>query len=130
MIWSVGGATRIYLLAGVTDLRRGFDGLYGLVESKLEEDPLSGHLFLFCNRNRTRLKGLIWDGSGLCVCAKRLDRGCFSWPQVAEGKGKVRLNPEELALLVGGIELTGTRAKKWWRGRAESSVDSNIEKDL
>lgn len=118
-MWAVGGATRIYLLAGVTDLRRGFEGLYGLVESKLQEDPLSGHLFLFCNRNRTRIKGLLWDGSGLCLCTKRLESGRFSWPSVEQEKGKIRLNTQELALLVGGIELTGTKAKRWWRGHEE-----------
>ena len=71
-------ATRVYLARGVTDMRMGFNGLYGCVTRLLERDPLSGHLFVFCNRRRTRLKILFWDGSGLWVCAKRLERGCFS----------------------------------------------------
>jgi transposase len=72
---ALGAATRIYLAVGATDMRKGFDGLLGLVQQRLQADPLSGHLFLFCNRPRTRLKALYWDGSGLWVCAKRLERG-------------------------------------------------------
>ena len=70
-----GPATRIFLAPGPTDLRRSFDGLHGLVRAQLKEDPRSGHLFLFCNRLRTRLKVLCFDGSGLWVCAKRLEQG-------------------------------------------------------
>jgi transposase len=70
-----GPATRIFLAPGATDLRRSFDGLHGLVQSQLAEDPQSGHLFLFCNKPRTRLKVLCFDGTGLWVCAKRLERG-------------------------------------------------------
>ena len=66
------GPRRVYLAVGATDLRKGFDGLYGLVRSRLEEDPLSGQLFVFCNAGRTRVKALYFDGSGLWLCAKRL----------------------------------------------------------
>ncbi|MCC6264050.1 MAG: IS66 family insertion sequence element accessory protein TnpB, partial [Bryobacterales bacterium] len=64
-----------------TDMRKGFEGLYGLVRDELRCDPLSGHLFLFANASRTRLKLLFWDGSGLWVCAKRLEKGRFHWPE-------------------------------------------------
>lgn len=67
-------ATKIYLGVETVDMRIGFEGLYGLVRDQLGQDPLSGHLFLFTNRPRTRLKALVWDGSGLWVCAKRLER--------------------------------------------------------
>jgi hypothetical protein len=68
-VFGLGPATRIYLAAGVTDMRKGFEGLYGLVRDRLSCEPLSGHLFLFCNGQRNRLKVLVWDGSGLWVCA-------------------------------------------------------------
>ena len=70
-MFGLGPATKIYLAVGAVDMRKGFDGLYGLVRDRLGHDPLSGHLFLFSNRDRTRLKALIWDGSGLWVCANQ-----------------------------------------------------------
>ena len=73
-MFGLGPATRIYLAAGVTDMRKGVEGLYGLVRDRLSCEPLSGHLFLFCNVQRNRLKVLVWDGSGLWVCAKRLEK--------------------------------------------------------
>src|SRR5216683_7384721 len=76
-VFGLGPATRIYLAAGVTDMRKGFEGLYGLVRDRLSCEPLSGHLFLFCNGQRNRLKVLVWDGSGLWVCAKRLEKGAL-----------------------------------------------------
>ena len=69
----VGPATRIYLAAGAKDLRKSFEGLSDQVRHRFKEDPLSGHLFVFANRPRTRIKVLYWDGSGLWVCAKRLE---------------------------------------------------------
>jgi transposase len=118
-MFGASAATRVYLAAGVTDMRKGFEGLYGLVKSRLEADPLSGHLFVFCNRTQTRLKVLYWDGSGLWVCAKRLEKGRFSWPREGEGcGGKVLLSASELALLLGGIDMSRTRRKLWWRREA------------
>ncbi len=73
-------------------MRKGFEGLYGLVRDRLSCDPLSGHLFLFCNAQRNRLKVLVWDGSGLWVCAKRLEKGRFTWPQSGDAQGKVILS--------------------------------------
>lgn len=109
-----GPATRIFLAPGATDLRRSFDGLHGLVQSQLAEDPQSGHLFLFCNQPRTRLKVLCFDGTGLWVCAKRLERGRFTWPAADAGR-TVRLNAAELALLLGGLKLTRVARQNWWR---------------
>ena len=79
------GARRVYLAVGATDLRKGFDGLYGLVRSRLQEDPMSGQLFVFCNAGRTRVKALYFDGSGLWLCAKRLSKGRFDWPEEIAG---------------------------------------------
>ena len=115
MMFGIGSATKIYLAVGATDMRKGFDGLYGLVRQRLQADPLSGHLFLFCNRPRTRLKVFFWDGSGLWVCAKRLEKGRFSWPEVSGPTAKAAINGEELSLLLGGIDLTKTRRRAWWR---------------
>ncbi len=110
-----GPATRIYLAAGATDTRKGFEGLYGLVRDRLELEPLSGHVFLFSNAQRNRLKLLFWDGSGLWVCAKRLEKGRFAWPAAERGQTKVVLSHEELALLLGGIDLAGSKRRAWFR---------------
>ena len=87
-----GGATRIYLASGATDMRKGFEGLYGMARDRLQCDPLSGHVFLFANAQRNRLKLLFWDGSGLWVCAKRLEKGRFRWPQTTVEETKVVLS--------------------------------------
>jgi len=115
-MFGLGPATKVYLALGATDMRKGFDGLYGLVRDRLSCEPTSGHLFLFCNARRNRLKILYWDTGGFWVCAKRLERGCFSWPKVSsEAETKVLLSHEELALLLGGIDLSRTRRKEWYR---------------
>jgi transposase len=84
-------------------------------QQTFSEDPLSGHLFVFCNRTRSRVKVLFWDGSGLWVCVKRLEQGRFSWPAIQDGVARISLRAEELTLLLGGIEMERTRAKQWWR---------------
>jgi len=113
-----GPSTRVFLALGATDMRKGFDGLFGLVHSKLREDPLSGHLFVFANASRNRLKVFYWDGSGLWVCSKRLERGRYRWPDAAGRDGKVELSAAELTLLLSGIDLEKTRRRQWWRGHA------------
>src|SRR5262249_15158513 len=96
-MFGLGPATKVYLALGATDMRKGFDGLYGLVRDRLSCEPTSGHLFLFCNARRNRLKILYWDATGLWICAKRLERGRFSWPSVlSETETKVLLSHEEL----------------------------------
>ncbi|HEX4708622.1 MAG TPA: IS66 family insertion sequence element accessory protein TnpB [Candidatus Angelobacter sp.] len=114
-MFGLGSATRIYLAAGATDMRKGFNGLYGLVRDRLLCEPLSGHIFLFSNAQRNRLKLLFYDGSGLWVCAKRLERGRFVWPEVASEQVKVVLKPEELVLLLGGIDLSQAERRRWHR---------------
>ena len=101
-MFSVGSATRIYVAAGSTDMRKGFEGLYGLVRDRLDCDPLSGHVFLFANAQRNRLKLLFWDGSGLWVCAKRLEKGRFTWPMTKEGT--ITLTPAQMSMLLEGLE--------------------------
>ena len=116
MLFGVGLATKIYLAVEGVDMRKGFEGLYGAVRDQLGHDPLSGHLFLFTNKTRTRLKVLVWDGSGLWVCAKRLEKGRFRWPQ-AEGRHSVTMRPEELAMLLNGLDLAQAKPRKSWLRR-------------
>jgi transposase len=96
------GGTRIWLAAGVTDMRKGFDGLAALVQGTLAESPFSGHVFVFRGRAGDRIKLLWWDGSGLCLFAKRLERGRFIWPQAASGT--VSLTAAQLSMLLEGID--------------------------
>ena len=114
-MFGFGPATRIYAAAGATDLRKNFNGLYGLVRDHLNSDPESGHVFLFTNARGNRLKLLVYDGSGLWVCAKKLDRGCFRWPDADSTVRKIVLSHEELALLLGGIDLKQTKPRNWYR---------------
>jgi len=114
-MFGLGPATRIYLAAGATDMRKGFEGLYGLARDRLLCEPLSGHVFVFSNAQRNRLKLLFWDGSGLWVCAKRLEKGRFRWPEGAGGQAKLVLTHEEFTLLLGGIDLAATRPRRWYR---------------
>jgi len=108
---SLSPATRVFVALSPVDMRRSFNGLYAHVQTVLQQNPLSGHLFVFTNRLRTRVKVLYWDGSGLWVCAKRLERGTFGWP-AGEGPSRT-LRCEELQLLLHGIE--GTPRRHWYR---------------
>ena len=106
-------------------MRKNFNGLYGLVRDHLGCDPQSGHVFLFANARRNRLKLLVYDGSGLWVCAKKLDGGRFRWPERDSAGKKIVLSHEELALLLGGIDLTQTRSRTWYRkAPAEEPAES------
>jgi transposase len=112
-MFGLGGTTRVYVATGATDMRKSFEGLYGLVREKLACDPESGHLFLFANARRDRMKILFFDGSSLWVCARRMEGGRLRWPE--GGDGKVQLSREEFALLIGGIDLKQTEKRKWYR---------------
>jgi transposase len=90
----------------------------------LGADPLSGHLFLFPNRTRTRLKALVWDGSGLWVCSKRLEKGRFRWPESKPQQRAVTMRSEELAMLVNGLDLKQIRQRNWYRKSAQKSFAS------
>jgi len=94
--------TRIWIAAGVTDLRRGLTGLSGLVQTALEQTPFSGNVFVFRGRRGDLIK-LIWhDGDGFCLFSKRLDRGRFIWPQATSGT--VLLSRAQLSMLLEGID--------------------------
>lgn len=103
--------TRVFVALEPIDGRKGFNGLYTLVKERLQEEPTSGCLFVFLNKRRNRLKMLTYDGSGLWMLTKRLDRGTYALPA---GQGQsVNLRPEDLTLLIHGIESTSRRA--WHR---------------
>jgi transposase len=109
------GGIRVFVALEACDLRKSFNGLEGLVRERLGEDPRTGALFVFTNRRHTRLKILYWDGSGLWVLVKRLEKGTFSWPRAGQLEGvKMRLAPEALALLTDGIDLRGARLRPWY----------------
>jgi transposase len=94
--------SRVWLAAGATDMRNGFDGLAAIIKTALTEDPYSGQLFVFRGRQGDRIKILWWDGDGLCLFAKRLERGKFVWPRATDGV--VSLSPAQLAMLIEGID--------------------------
>jgi len=94
--------TRVWLAAGVTDMRRGFDGLATLVQASLLEDPFSGHVFVFRGRKGDRIKVLWWCGDGMCMFAKRLEHGHFVWPDAQSGS--VHLTQAQLSMLLEGID--------------------------
>ena len=115
MLLTLAPSVRIYAALGATDLRKGFDGLSGLVSELVDADPASGHLFLFCNRRRTQLRILFWDGTGFCIFAKRLARGTFELPASGEHVESIELDVETLHLILAGIELDTVRRRKRFR---------------
>lgn len=94
--------TRIWIVAGITDMRRGFVGLSGMVQTALQEDPFSGQVYIFRGRRGDLIKVLWFDDDGLCLFAKRLERGRFIWPQATNGT--VSLTPAQLSMLLEGID--------------------------
>ena len=108
MMLGTSRAVRVFAYPEAVDLRKGYDGLYGLVTQGLARDPMSGELYLFVNKRRDACKVLVWDGTGLCVFQKRLARGRFAslW---RESREVVRLTASELALFIEGCELVGRR---------------------
>ena len=99
---TVPAGAQIWIAAGITDLRRGFDGLSALVQMKLEQDPFGGQVFVFRGRRGDLIKVLWWDGDGLCLFSKRLERGRFVWPQAENGT--VALTRAQLSMLLEGID--------------------------
>lgn len=104
---------RVYLAVEPVDMRKHFDGLWAEVEQRLGEDPRQGALFVFSNKDRNRLKLLYWDGTGVWVLAKRLEKGRFSWP-VGSDRKKLSLTTEALTMLISGIDLKDGCRKAWF----------------
>jgi transposase len=103
---------RVYLCVAAVDLRKSFDGLCGLVEAVFQRDVLDGHLFLFINKRRDRVKALWWDRDGLAIWYKRLESGTFEAPRRGADAQQLELDATELAMLLGGVSLTSVKRRK------------------
>jgi transposase len=109
-------SVRIYVAAEPVDLRRGFDGLAAATRSLIRQDPLNGHLFVFLNRRRNRIKLLVWDRTGYLLVYKRLERGTFELPTEPVGTDRhIQLDAGELALMLEGLDLRGAVRRERWR---------------
>jgi transposase len=107
----VPASTKVWLAAGVTDMRKGFNGLAALAQDVLKQDPFSGHLFVFRGRRGDLLKVVWFDGQGACLFSKRLEKGRFVWPSATTGK--VTLTPAQLSMLLEGIDWRAPQ--RTWR---------------
>jgi transposase len=116
------GSLKIYVAVEPCDMRKGYEGLSGLVTMALQKDLRGGALFVFANRRRTRLKVLYFDGTGIWLMTKRLEEGTFSWPQ---GEQKViALRPEAFAMLTDGVDLKRGKLRPWYdRGETENTSE-------
>ena len=112
---SLPATVRMFLCAEPVDMRKSFDGLLGLVESTLALDPLSGHLFLFLNKRRDRIKVLFWERDGLVIWYKRLEAGTFQWPRLEQDAASVELSMTDLALLLSGVDVATAQRRKRYR---------------
>lgn len=106
---------KVFVATAPCDLRASFNGLWNAAQTQLGEDPKSGALFVFGNRRRNRIKILYFDGTGVIVLAKRLEEGCFNFPQSAgEPTSKIRLAPQALQLLLDGVDLKQGARRAWY----------------
>jgi transposase len=122
-------SVRVFLHAPPTDLRKGFDALSGLVTAAFSQDPTSGHLFLFVNRRRDRLKILYWDRDGLAIWYKRLENGSFQLPVIGRDAVSIEVTPTQLTLILSGIDLGSARQRKRYQcpaPKAEKSVGAPL----
>lgn len=112
---SFSGSLKVFVALESCDMRKGFNGLHALVTEKLAEDLRSGALFVFSNRKHTRLKIIYWDGTGLWLLSKRLEKGTFSWPKnIDPQQTKLSLTPQALAMLTDGVDLRGAKLRPWY----------------
>jgi transposase len=112
---SIASSTRIFVATSPTDMRKGFDGLQGLVAGVLGQDPLSGHLFLFVNRRRDKLKVLYWDGDGLAIWYRRLEQGTFQMPSITDDQTAAEINREDLLMLIRGLDYENVQRRKRYK---------------
>lgn len=105
-------ATKVFLYASAADMRKGFDGLYGLVLNQMDLDPMTGYLFVFINGQRNRIKVLHWNNDGLAIFHKRLERGTFKRPTSRANAPNSELSKEELYMILHGIDFEKTKKRK------------------
>ena len=110
MLSDIASGYEVYLVTGYTDMRKGIDGLATIVQGKLLLDPFSKALFLFCGRNRSKMKGLLWEGDGFLLLYKRLDNGCFRWPRNETEARK--LTTQQIRWLMEGLAIEQPKAIK------------------
>jgi transposase len=121
MIGGLLPGVQVFVVTGNTDMRKSYNGLAGIVDQELKMDSQCGHIFCFSNRRRDRLKLLVFDGSGLWVCAKKLEKGTFAWPK--DDASYVSMTAAELTMLLGGFDVTSTARRRWYR-RPAQDIDS------
>lgn len=114
---SVSSQTRIFLAREAVDMRKSFNGLIGLAESVLEQDPLSGHLFVFINRRRDRIKLLYWGGTGFCIWYQQLEQGGYQLPVASCGDEQegIEITATQLSLILDGVDLASVRQRPRYR---------------
>ena len=111
----LGHSVKVRLALKPCDMRKSFEGLSAIVYNDLQEDVGSRKLYVFCNKSHTRIKMLYWDGTGLWVMAKRLEKGTFHWPSMLQGsEQKANLKPEALDMLLSGIDLKDGMQRAWY----------------
>jgi transposase len=108
-------SVRVYLCTSPCDMRRSFDGLHALVNGRMQMDAFAGHLFVFANRRRDRVKILYWDRDGFAVWAKRLEQGTYAMPFEDSGEARREITAQELGALLSGIDLSQARRRKRYR---------------
>jgi len=114
---SFSSQTRVFLARDAVDMRKSFNGLIGLTESVLEQDPLSGHLFVFINRRRDRIKLLYWGGTGFCIWYQQLEQGGYQLPDVtaADERKGIEITATQLSLILDGVDLSSVRQRPRYR---------------
>ena len=111
-------SVRVYLCTMPCDMRRSFDGLHGLVTSVMQLDALTGHLFVFANRRRDRVKILYWDRDGFAVWSKRLEEGTYAMPFSTGNERRAEITAQELSALLSGIDLSQAKRRKRYRSKS------------
>lgn len=112
MLFGISGNARLFFYCMPADMRKGFDGLSGLVTNKLGQNPLSGDIFIFVNRTRALVKILVWDQTGFAIWHKRLEQGTFEMPNVEKGQNSIEITRQKLMLILEGISLKSVQNRK------------------